>query len=273
MHKTSIAIHVPAPVTTDPSQLTVHAFGDEGAFGKVIAYGLVVIPAPRLPVAEQFLPALKRRYRVDPQEEFHCLDVFHWDKKQESGWKHLSEAQVLEFAEELLLGMASFSAGFIVGGVHRSEYPTELSAEGNFPAGEMGTKQLAGMTCMAALLRLSEVYDDHQIRFRPDPDSSKMSFFGRTMRADRNYQLTRSDTKQQIVPETLDHTDKPALLQVADLLAFTATHALSDEKVRNKEGFKHLYRICNPKHSFMVYKLPPQPSILESRHAEIMKGN
>lgn len=83
--------------------------------------------------------------------------MFHLSKRQKSAWKHLSEAQVWKFVEELISGLAPFSAGFVVGGVYRSEYPTGLPAEGHFPAAKMGPKQLAGMACMSALVRLNEV--------------------------------------------------------------------------------------------------------------------
>ncbi len=274
MHQTKIGVHVPAPAPYDASQLAIHAFGDESEHGDVIAYGLAVVPDNRLPIAEQFFAQLKRRYGVSSETEFHSKEVFHYDSRKATAWAHLSEAQTLEFADKLLSGLASASAGFIVGGVHRSEYPTELPAEGNFPAGEMGTKQLAGMACSAALLRLNEVYDQDRIRFYADPDYSKISFFGRKTQAHRLYQMTRSDTNQHIVPETFDANNERALLQVADLFAYTATHALADKQSRNKKWFERMYRTCGPTWSFMgsYHEFPPVPSVLESRHDAIMRG-
>lgn len=272
MHQTPIGIHVPVAGSIDPATSTVYAFGDESSCENVIVYGLVVIPESRLPVAEQFLSALKQRYSVDPQAEFHCKEVFHGDTRRESAWEHLSETQVSEFAEDLILGLAPFSAGFVVGGVHRNEYPTQLPAVDKFPAGIMDTKQLTGMVCSAALASLSNVYDQSRIRFQADPDRTKVPFFDRKIQAHKLYQMTRSDTNQQITPELLDADNRPNLLQVADLFAYTAAHALADEKGRYTETFRRLYRMCNPIYSFIVYELPPQPSRLELRHAKIIDG-
>jgi hypothetical protein len=130
---------------------TIYAYGDESNFGGVIGYGIVLVHAHDLPVAERLLSGLKRRYGVDPQAKFHCRVVFHEHPKRKSPWKDLPDARVWDFAEELISGLAKLPAAFVVSALHRSEYPETIPAVGKFSAGEMGTKQLAGMACMGAL--------------------------------------------------------------------------------------------------------------------------
>jgi hypothetical protein len=267
---------------------SIYAYGDESSYGNVIAYGLVLIHAHNLPAAQEFLSGLKRRYGVDPQAEFHCKVVFHGSPKSKSPWKNLSEAQVLDFAEELISGLAKLPSAFIVGAVHRSEYPKTLPAVGKFAAGEMGTKQLAGLASTTALFVLKQYFVRDQVRFIADSDPGKIPFFGRKVQAHSNYRLSSKESDQQIVPEPFADKDKRALLQAADLFSYTATHALTEKPARNKARFERWYKTCNPATGFLgvsdesVYALQdpvqeidgfaPHPSRLEARHAELMAG-
>jgi len=275
----------PQGVALLPRQ-SVHAFGDESSYGDVIGYGLVVIHAHNLLAAEQLLSGLKRRYAVDPQAEFHCRIVFNGHQKRKSPWKNLSESQVLDFAEELILGLGRLPAAFVVGAVHRNEYPAELPAVGKVPASEMGTKQVAGMACWSALMTLRQNFGPDEIKFLSDPDRVKVPFFGRRIQAHTNYKLAFGEASQHILPEPFDEKDKPALLQAADLFAYTATHALTDKAARNKGRFERWYKISGPATGFWgvsdesVYSLQdpvqeiegfePSSSRLEARHAELI---
>ena len=96
------------------------------------------------------------------------------------------------------------------------------------------------------------------------------------MQTHRMYYLNNSDTNQRIASEPLDQEKMPALIQVADLFIYTATHALTEKEHRNKERFERLYKICSPVTSFMGWheenetEFSPLPSKLESRHAKLI---
>jgi hypothetical protein len=269
-------INLPAQGVALLPRQTLHAFGDESSFWGVIAYGVVAVHAHNVLAAERLLSGLKRRYGVDPQEAFHCTVVFHGDKRRESAWAHLSVDQVYDFAEELLSGFVSLPALFVVGAAHRSEQPTEHPAVGKWPRLEWGTKQLAGVLCGAALTRLNDLWRPNEIKFWADPDSTKIPFGWGRMQAHNLYYMNNSDTNQRIEPVSLDAQNKPPLLQVADLFAYTATHALSDKRHRFKDRFDRFYKVCHPSWSFMGYhddneiEFKPKPSRLESRHAQLM---
>lgn len=263
---------------------TVFAYGDESKFGKVIAYGVVIVAARDLLAAERLLSNLTRRYGLDPRAEFHCREVFHEHPKSKSAWRNLPESQVLGFAEELLLGLKRLSAVFFLSAIHRDEYPEVLPAVGKFAAGEMGTKQLAGVLCQTALMNVDESFGKDEIKFYADRDSVKIPFFGRKIQAHSNYRLDAGETS--IVSERFNDSDKPALLQAADLFAYTVTHALTESPTKNKRRFERWYKICNPRTNFWgvsdesVYALQdpvqeiegfePAPSRLETRHRALV---
>ena len=256
-------------------QPTVHAFGDESSYGDVIAYGIVAVHAHNRFAAERFFAGLKRRYGVDPGEEFHFADLYHSDKREKTTWNQLSVHQILNFAEELLAGLMGVPTQFTVGAAHRAEQPTELPEAGHFPAFEMGAKQLTALMCGAALTPLNQFYDQSQIKFWTDPDRTKISFGYGKVQAHRMHYLNNSDTNQYIGAEPPGEQKSP-LLQVADIFAFTATHALTEKKIGFKDGFERLYTLCSPATSFMGYhdenetEVRPLPSRLESRHARLM---
>jgi Protein of unknown function (DUF3800) len=274
-HVTMIPVHLHQPKVVHPPQSKVYAFGDESAFGNVIAYGLAVVEGPDLPRVERFFSGLKQRYGIDSRAEFHCRIVFSGDQRRKSAWRDLSPTKVLEFAEELISGLVGMQTRFIVGAAHRSEQPEELPAVENWAAIEMGTDLLQGIACLSALNTLNQHYDQHRVEFRTDPNRKKIPLAGRRIQAHSLYKLNNSDTNQHIAPEPVDPKDKPALLQVADLFAYTATHSLTEKKHRNKERFEHLYKLCSPVGSFMGYhaedetEFKPLPSRLESRHRKL----
>jgi hypothetical protein len=274
-----IKVNLPLPGVALLPRQTVHAFGDESSFGSVIAYGVAAVEAPNRLAAERFLSGLKQRYGVNPKEELHCKELFHVDTRQETAWKHLTADQILDFAEELISGLVRLPMLFIVGAAHRSEQPEELPEAGHFPAFETGTKQLSALLCGAALLPLNQHYDQSEIKFWTDPDRTKISFSWGKVQAYRMHYLNNSDRNQRISAQPLDRRDKPSLLQVADLFAFTATHALTEKQHHHKKRFERLYKLCSPEHSFMGYhdedevEFKPIPSRLESRHAEVMAAS
>jgi hypothetical protein len=230
---TLIPIHLSQSKVVHLPQSKVHAFGDESRHDNVVAYGLFVIEGHNLQAAEQLLSGLKRRYGIDPQVEFHFAELIHQSKRKKTPWKDLTIRQIMEFADELILGLVELSPQYLIGGVHRSDYPEDLPAVDHWPSGEMKEKQLAGLLCGGVLAKLNEGYRQDQVKFWADPDSTRVPFFGKTMRADSHYKLTNNDANQHIMPEPFDEEDKPALLQVADLFVYTATHALT-ERVRTQ---------------------------------------
>ena len=270
-------VELPLPGATLLPRQTVHAFGDESSYGDVIAYGIVAVHAHNRHTAERLLAGLKRRYGVDPEEEFHFAELYHQDTRKKTGWKHLPIYRIFDFAEVLVSGLLGVPVVFTVGAAHQSEQPVEFSEAGHFPAFKMGTKELTALQCGGALLPLSQVFDQSQIKFWTDPDRTPISFGYGKVQAHRMHYLNNSDANQRIVAEPPDEQGTP-LLQMADLFAFTATHALTEKRYRFKNRFERLYRMCSPAHSFMGYhdedetKFKPLPSRLEVRHNQIMSG-
>lgn len=256
---------------------TVHAFGDESSYGDVVAYGIVAAHTHNRHTAERFLAGLKRRYGVDPGEEFHFAELYHQDTRKKTGWKQLSIDRIFDFAEELVSGLKGVPVVFTVGAAHRNEQPIEFPEAGHFPAFKMGTKELTAIMCQAALTPLNQFYDQSQIKFWTDPDKTPISFGYGKVQAHRMHYLNNSDAGQRIDAEPPNEEATP-LLQVADLFAYTATHALTDNRYRFKDRFERLYRMCDPATSFMGYhdedetEFKPLPSRLEARHKEIMAG-
>lgn len=256
-------------------QPKIHAFGDESSYGGVIAYGVFAVRADHRHAAETFLTGMKRRYKVDPPDEFHFVDLYHQDLRKKTGWNHLSIHRIFDFAEELVSALVGMPTVFSVGAAHRTEHPLEVPEAGHFPAFTMGTKELTALQCQAALLPLSQFYDQSQIKFWTDPDKTPISFGYGKVQAHRMHYLNNSDANKRIDAEPPDEERTP-LLQVADLFAFTATHALTEKKQRFKKEFERLYRICSPATSFAGHEdesaveFKPLHSKLEARHAEIM---
>lgn len=251
-----------------------HAFGDESSFKEIVVYGVVVLHDFHMNPFQRFLVNLKLAYGVPSWAKLHCREVFNGDAKKKTGWKRLSETQVFQFSADVLTGLVASGASFFVGAVDKNEYPSELTTSVSSSKTTMGNKQLTALVFQGALLPLSEVFQSQKIRLYADSDKTLVSFFGRKGRADKNYKFANPLTGTMFHPEINEGRGKHQLMEVADLFAYVAAHALSGESARNKDRFRALYQICKPTLSTLVYDPEEkiQKSKLEINHDSMFSG-
>jgi hypothetical protein len=128
------------------------------------------------------------------------------------------------------------------------------------------TKQLTRFAYIAAIAGFERQPGFERVRLWVDPDQTKMEWGGRRLQA-KSVRVTvgEVDGKNELVPEPITGA-KPSLLQVADILAYTAANALSVEARSDKEKFRAIYSLFRPElveftfheQTFKVPSLPEQ---------------
>lgn len=251
-----------------------HVFGDESRYEKTIVYGVIALPESKIQMANNTISDLKKRFEVPDSAEFHSKIIFHKDKRRKSAWSILNEAQTFDFAEAFISLLKDKKAIFSVGAVHRDDNPLVLPAGGMFPVAEMETKQLTAVVFQAAMRFIVQWLGAANIQLWIDPDATKVSWFGKTMRIDRQYKAIIPGSDDFIQPQNAGLIS-PVLLEAADLFAYICSHSLSYEKCRQQERFEALYRRCRPLLNTLTYdpekrlKNQVHTSTLEIKHASI----
>jgi hypothetical protein len=260
---------------SDPS---FSAYGDESSFERVVTYGIVALPTGAVPVVAA-LSDLKRSSGVPPTEPFHARIIFSGDARRKTGWAHLEPPAILAFADKFVHCLRQHDALFSIGAVHRDEYPADIPAGAGFPAGVMEPKQLTATVFLGAVLHLQGLVRLGTLRLQIDPDPTRIDWFGKKMRADRNYVLEpAAGAALWGMQVQLATVNKPVLLEAADLLAYTASHALADKEYPSKQWFEDIYAQCRPLLSTLTYDPEARArdevahSILEQRHAAICRS-
>ena len=164
---------------------------------------------------------------------------------------------------------------FSLSAVNREEYPSVHEAGAGLGRTVMESKQLAALLFQGAALPLLERLGLANVRLWVDPDRTKIPWFGKNVQAQTNYKSKDLKSEEMLVPQPFPNGHKPVLLEIADVAAYVAAHALSSAEHPNKPRFEALYRSCRPE--LRIFNWDPEgtrvPSLLDAYHARIMGSN
>lgn len=232
-------------------------FGDESVSSNAIIYGVVAIHSDSIKSWEDKLAALKLKYGVPVNSELHCSILFHGSKREKSTYSHLSEKETYSFGKELAYIMGNPEIGCVIAYADRREFP-EIFKGGQMTSKDgtisdrqspdiiIDEKSLIAFCGNAALIPFVQSPGLDKIRFWADPDNTKINWLGKKSKALNalNMFVGHEEKTQRIQPEQIEG-ENPALLQLADFLAYVSSRTLSIANTRGKEEFDTMYRMLN----------------------------
>jgi hypothetical protein len=246
-------------------------FGDESTFQEVVVYAVAVFHEADTQDATDLLAALKRQVGLADDTPIHCRVLFSEHGRAKSGWAKWSEERVFEFLDQVVIALRRCRVMCRVAAVNRTEYPSVHPAGAGFKRGIMEPKQLAGLLFHGATAPIVDSIGSDAISLYVDPDKTKIDWFGGKKQADRNYAHTDTAGGRVLAPTRFESTERPALLEIADLLAYSAAHALSNAAQKRRRGFESLYAKLRPELSVLTWAPgPPVHSVLDDNHARIV---
>lgn len=213
----------------------LYLYGDESSFGNAITYGLVIVDDKRLDEVEVALGEVKEMFGGKPSNRIHCRELFNKHARNKTEWSHLNETEVIELLTVTGNYLRTAGATFNLGHVDRAKLPPhlEIPMAGAAPVKILAEpKQLAAFAYTIALAGL----ENHKFHLWIDPDHTKIEW-GPGRRQASRFPVTYEGLS--ITPEPSDG-DKPMLLDVADVLAYSAAHFLSSTSpdIRFEKTFK-----------------------------------
>jgi hypothetical protein len=214
-------------------------------------YAFVVCPAGSRQETELALAATKVKFGGTPTSEIHCRTFFAGDQRRKTDWRHLEGDRLFALCAQIGRYVSEAGATFRVAYLDRRNLldavniPSVSRATGSRITA--GPKQLTRFVYLAALTGFEKNPGTGRLKVFVDPDNTKMEW-GTVRRKPHsiNMRIDHGGQSLPVVPETI-RGSKPPLLEVADVLAYSAAQTLSARAHRNKDKFRALlYGVFRP---------------------------
>jgi hypothetical protein len=216
--------------------ITYHVFGDESLRGDSVFCGLVCVPVVRLENVEGILGDIKEAFGAARSTRIHCREIFHKDARRKSAWSHLSDRAALDLALAVTSRLAGLGIRTCIGQAQRPPVGQNIDGVGSIAGMTItDSKQLIPFAYLAAAAPL--MWDPKfsaRCKLWIEPSGDFIQWFGGQKRSlERLIQGNYLDEHtgeilERLVPENVISRERPPLLDLADLLTYSSSRAISD---------------------------------------------
>jgi hypothetical protein len=230
------------------------AYGDESPGQHFVAYGTLLVLTDK----RENIDAEISKLKVDrglPEDDLHCRVLFSGDQRKKSPWSKLTMDEVFKLYSDLVTVVKPQLVRTIVTIADKKELPAEIpggqwQAANDF-VGPMNwsrgfpfrDKQIAAFCAQGTMIPLSKSPGIENLTFWPDPDTSLIELYGgRRQFAHSLTSFIDHGDGQKPLKARVSYLEvgKPALLQVADLVAYVAQRSAHGKFGPNDLKFKAL---------------------------------
>lgn len=234
-----------------------HVFGDESMAGSIVVYALIIVPVESIELAEAALSKTKEEFGASSTARIHCKELLHEGTRKNTEWSHLSHTEAWDLLLRIKDNLANLRIGTRVGYIDQNEWMSHFPSVGSIE--EMAItniKQLIPFSFLAATGQLA--IDPEYVDFCKlwiDPNKDLIKWFGSNAQVGRllksnSVDLNKRSIDTVMAPENLVSKDKPALLDLADLLAYCSSRVLNSSlkttKYKGDHSVELIYKTMNP---------------------------
>jgi hypothetical protein len=244
-----------ARISADPA---ISAFGDDSTIGHVVVCAFAVFPTARVPAAEAIVARHLERVGVPPGARIHCREMFHPAGRAATPWASITPQAIEALLEQLCTDLSPMGPRPFVVTLDLGAWPRELSLPNGQPW-RVDDKSVATMAYQMGLGMLGHTFTATAIRVWIDPEKTKIPWGAGHRKAElvrRTFiDLGPSAEPYELVPDVEDDP-KPALIDIADVYAYTTARVRTAKGGRQNRWFESLFRTIDP-----VEVTPPPPSM------------
>lgn len=237
------------------------AYGDESCGPEYIAYGVALFPEARITQVEKILNSVKLEFGGQPSHTLHCRELFAGDVRKKSSWSHLDQIRVFELYERLLNALREVTPKYLSVTAKKSLFPRSLPplelehVDANFVGPRPYTKAvliddkfLVSQCAMGAMIPLARDIGLSHFRVWPDPDQSLITWFDgrRSMERALSAFIQTGPNREALRLNIMRFTEKPKLLEIADLVAYVSQRVHTNKHSPNGRRFAALFRAIAP---------------------------
>lgn len=233
-------------------------YGDESVNNNIVCYAICVFPQGIVKIGENLIKLIKNEFDIPEDYFLHCKELFHGCERgkldfdiQLEDVKNLYRKIAYEFKAVNMICCYADKRGF------KKE---EVIDWGNGHKTKMyyGDKELIHLCKNGAMVEIVRNRKENEYDFFPDPDKNGRMRWNNKKKAKVNnpdYNLIipegilgyqKEGTELTRARETKSLKAKPALIQIADFLAYSFAKAKTIQVFRDKDFFIEMIEILNP---------------------------
>ena len=212
------------------------AFGDDSAYKEILVYAYAIFHRDHLEKAEKKLNKIKNIFRIPQETHIHCRLLFSGKQREKLGLSHLNPGDVHQLVKRVVERMNLIPCWLRYGFCRMDEYRkfSELHPDADmtdkdeliFHDDPKAIMALASQACLLPNSKTPHAPKRENIEVFLSQDKTKINFIGNNRtRADRAGSYCNFFEKSS-PPLRILESDHP-LQQVADIYAYTCSHALS----------------------------------------------
>jgi len=235
-------------IGNDPSSPYI-AYGDESSYKQNLAFAFALVARSNIHRAEKRIKLIKERYKFSADEILHCRVLFNRDAREKHNLDHLTKNQVFELIEKvvtvvnkipILLRYSYYQLPTQGHGAEDSSVTIEFSNDQRPTIDteiHLKRKGLLGLLMQSCFLIPSDGSKGppaSQCQIIISEEKTKTRFLGQQKRKAHRWATGFSDVgapdgKVFKIEPTVAKANDHELLQVADVLAYICSHAISGE--------------------------------------------
>lgn len=233
------------------SAIEYFCFGDESCFLDIATYAIAGLKRDNINAVENVLSDVKNRYGIHFNDEIHCKEMFHPAAKKKTNFNKLPEKQIQQLLLDIAIGVHKYVIPSVGIYDHRHfknvRYKAEQTGEIFIPGEGKDKKKLwQGFAFQAAAPLIERRFGVKNTKFWVDYDHTKIGYFNKTKKKQyRTYRSWCAKSGEWLEPEPQPQ-NKPYLLQLADILAYSSAHAFQRKYHKRKFFFKQIVKVLNP---------------------------
>lgn len=234
-----------------------HVFGDESVAGNIIVYALVIAPIESIEQVELALSKTKEKFGGSSASRIHCKELLHEGARKYTEWAHLSNEKAWELVLSVKDNLANLGLLTRIGYVEKGDLLPYIHSVGSI--GEMMLTNEKQLIPFAFYTATAQVAMDPEYaglcKLWIDPNKDMIHWFNSKSQVGRLLHLNQIDLSRRSVstvmtPENLISKEKPLLLDLADILAYTSSRVLNSvskvTKYKSDRSAELIYKTMNP---------------------------
>lgn len=244
---------------TQPIQI----FGDESHFQGSITYALVIVPCSLLSEVDAAIVQVKKRYDIAPHAPIHCSALFNEERKARSACAHLDFEALISLLTDLMSESYCAGARGWIGYLDTANAPDQMQFESQKVPGGIDTFDTSSIKArtvwasQAAMAPITHFIEPQKIQAWIDHEETKIEFLGqKKKRVDklvRFFPVVHNDLVFEPIPLS---KNKPNFLEIADVLAYAASHSLCRSIYNKKQRFSEIVNCIQPGFSEVLFNVP-----------------
>jgi len=241
----------------------IRIYGDESRFNNAITYGLLLLPSTLEEILVSGMSKLKVQFGLNATDAIHCREIFNQEARKKTPFKKFSDGDLFKFLVEISAAFYSAGGRSWVGILDSRATPDVLMfSDGQTSKVSIKEWNITDVKLRmlfayhAALAPVTKMINHENFEVFVDGDHSKVTTLGGNRKIDTLRSVFPINHGNKKIFPTPVKKDKPQLLEMADVLAYVAAHAISSVRVSNSENYQRVFDNFQAGHSEVVFDGP-----------------